>query len=286
MANRLDGKVAIVVGGATGFGRATAERFIEEGATVIISGRREGFTADVAAEIGAGSFVCDINDFDQLGALADSAVAQHGGLDIAVNYAGYEDSALIRDITPEHLEPMVDVQFNAAIYFMRHMGNAMASSGGGSIISVSSLTAHSPSPGRAAYAGAKAGLEYVTQIAAVEYGPDNVRVNAIAPHVIETDMTAPIFKNPLVVETVRLKTPLRRMGHVLDVANCAVYLASDESGYVSGETIKVDGAAFTQNLPSDLDYALLAGARPELVGGKAATLPDWYVEEIEAQSSE
>ena len=94
-------------------------------------------------------------------------------------------------------------------------------------------------------------------------------------------MTSEIFKIPFAVETVRLQTPSKRMGHVDDVANCALYLASDESNYVNGETIRVDGGAHTQKLPSDIDYALLGLARPELAAGNPrAMVPKWYENEI------
>jgi len=133
-----------------------------------------------------------------------------------------------------------------------------------SVISLSSLPAQTPSKGPAAYAGAKAGLEYVSRIAAVEYGPDQVRVNVIAPHLIETPMPARVFDNALVTEAVRLQTPVGRMGSVDDIAACAAFLASDDAAYISGETIRVDGGANTQKLPGDLEYSMLAQVRPEL----------------------
>jgi len=184
---------------------------------------------------------------------------------VAVNYAGFEQSTPIRDLTPEIWQPMIDVQLTGAVWFIRAMANAMADGAGGSVISVSSLTAQNPSAGQAAYAGSKKGIEYITEIAAVEYGADNVRVNTIAPHLIETPMTAGIFQNPLVIEAVRRQTPLGRMGHVDDIANAALFLASDESAYISGQTICVDGAASTQKLPTSDDYELLAKDRPDLV---------------------
>ena len=226
----------------------------------------------------------DVTDFEQGKKAQEDVMAKYGRIDAAINFAGYDDVRTIREITPDHLEPMVDVQFNGAIYFLRFMCNAMADSGGGSAILCSSLTAHNPNVGRVGYAGSKAGLEYVAKLAAVEYGHDQVRVNCIAPHVIETEMTSDIFKIPFAVETVRLQTPAKRMGHVDDVANCALYLASDESNYVNGETIRVDGGAHTQKLPSDIDYALLGLARPELAAGNPrAMVPKWYEDEIGGQ---
>lgn len=269
MTKRLDGKIAVIIGGASGFGLATSELFTKEGAHVVIAQRRSELASEVAERLGGTGLACDITNFEQLEAVTQQIVEQHGRIDIAVNYAGYEKSTPIRDLTPEILEPMISVQLTGAIYFIRAMGNAMSANPdpvGGSIISTSSLTAQNPGKGLAAYASSKAGLEYVTQIAALEYGPDNVRVNCIAAHLIETPMTAGHFKNKLAITAIENQTPLGRMGHVDDIANAALFLGGDESGYISGETIRVDGAAFTQKLPTALDYELLATARPDLLG--------------------
>jgi len=265
MTNRLENKVAVVVGGASGFGLATSELFAAEGATVIVAGRRAELAREVGERLGGHGVECDITNFDQLNAAVDQIVADHGRVDVGVNFAGYENNVPIAELTPEILEPMVNVQFNGAIYFIRAMGNAMAAGSGGSIISTSSLTAQNPSRGQAAYAGSKAGLEYVTQIAAVEYGAAAVRINTIAAHLIETPMTAHIFERKLIIEAVKNQTPMGRMGHVSDIARCALFLASDDAGYITGETIRVDGGAFTQKLPTPLDYELLANARPDLL---------------------
>ena len=281
--NRLSGKIIVVVGGATGFGLACTKRFSEEGATVVIAGRRADLANSVAKEFDGLGVQWDVTDFQQGENVVSEIMAKYGKIDGAINFAGYDDTSLISEMTPEHLEPMVNVQFNGAIYFLRYMCNAMVKGGGGSAILCSSLTAQSPAIGRVGYAGSKAGLEYVAKIAAVEYGDDQVRVNCIAPHVIETDMTAEAFteENRLAIEAVRLQTPAKRMGHVDDVANCALYLVSDESNYVNGETIRIDGGAHTQKLPSDWDYAFLGVVRPDLGGHPRAIMPDWYQQEID-----
>lgn len=280
----MKGKVAVIVGGASGFGYACAKAFAAEGASIVIAGRRGALAKEKAEEFNGLGVSWDVTDFEQGKAVQEEIMGHYGRIDAAINFAGYDDVRTIREITPDHLEPMVDVQFNGAIYFLRFMCNAMADSGGGSAILCSSLTAHNPNVGRVGYAGSKAGLEYVAKLAAVEYGHDQVRVNCIAPHVIETEMTSDIFKIPFAVETVRLQTPAKRMGHVDDVANCALFLASDESNYVNGETIRVDGGAHTQKLPSDIDYALLGLARPELAAGNPrAMVPKWYEDEISEQ---
>ena len=281
--NRLSGKIIVVVGGATGFGLACTKRFSEEGATVVVAGRRAGLSQDVASQFNGMGVQWDVTDFQQGEIVVAEVMEKYGRIDAAINFAGYDDTSLIREMTPEHLEPMVNVQFNGAIYFLRFMCNAMALGGGGSAVLCSSLTAQSPAIGRVGYAGSKAGIEYVAKIAAVEYGDDQVRVNCIAPHVIETDMTAEAFteENRLAIEAVRLQTPAKRMGHVDDVANCALYLVSDESNYVNGETIRIDGGAHTQKLPSDWDYAFLGVVRPDLGDHPRAIMPDWYQQEID-----
>jgi NAD(P)-dependent dehydrogenase (short-subunit alcohol dehydrogenase family) len=281
---RMKGKVAVIVGGASGFGYACAKAFAAEGAEIIIAGRRGALAKEKAEEFNGMGVSWDVTNFEQGKAAQEEIMGQYGRIDAAINFAGYDDVRTIREITPDHLEPMVNVQFNGAIYFLRFMCNAMADSGGGSAILCSSLTAHNPNVGRVGYAGSKAGLEYVAKLAAVEYGNDQVRVNCIAPHVIETEMTSEIFKIPFGIETVRLQTPAKRMGHVDDVANCALYLASDESNYVNGETIRVDGGAHTQKLPSDIDYALLGLARPDLAAGNPrAMIPKWYEDKIDKE---
>ena len=281
--NRLGGKIIVVVGGATGFGLACTKRFSEEGASVVIAGRRADLAQDVASHFNGIGVQWDVTDFQQGENVVSEVMEKYGRIDAAINFAGYDDTSLIREMTPEHLEPMVNVQFNGAIYFLRFMCNAMALGGGGSAVLCSSLTAQSPAIGRVGYAGSKAGIEYVAKIAAVEYGDDQVRVNCIAPHVIETDMTAEAFteENRLAIEAVRLQTPAKRMGHVDDVANCALYLVSDESNYVNGETIRIDGGAHTQKLPSDWDYAFLGVVRPDLGEHPRAIMPDWYQQEID-----
>lgn len=262
---RMQDKVAVVVGGASGFGLATSERFAAEGATVVVLGRRGEIAAEVGERLGGAGYACDISDFDAMNAAVDTVVANHGRIDAAVNYAGFQRNVPLRDMTPDIWQPMIDVQLTGAVWFIRAMANAMAETGGGSIISTSSLTAHNPSAGQAAYAGSKKGLEYITEIAAIEYGAENVRVNCVAAHLIETPMTAEIFERKLIIEAVKQQTPLARMGHVDDIANAALFLASDESGYITGQTVRVDGGASSQKLPTANDYALLAQARPDLL---------------------
>ena len=265
MTGRLHNKVAVIVGGGTGFGLATVRRFSEEGATLVVAGRRLELAEEAASQHGGTAARCDVTDDSSVQDLVATALERHGRIDVAISYAGYQLNTSLRDLTPEVMDPLIDVQFNGALYFMRHMCNAMAAGGGGSMINISSTTAHRPTVGHIAYAAAKAGIEYATQVAALDYGPDQVRVNCIAPHLIETEMTKDLFTRRLPIEAIIQQTPLGRMGSPDDIANCALFLASDEAGYISGQTIVVDGANSTQKLPTDRDYQNLARIRPDLV---------------------
>jgi NAD(P)-dependent dehydrogenase (short-subunit alcohol dehydrogenase family) len=266
MGERLAGKVAVVIGGATGLGLAAAERFAAEGATVVVAGRRADLADEVGTRLGGWGAACDVGDHDSVAELAAAVLARHGTIDVGLNSAGYAESVAIVDMSAAQLEAMVRVQLVGAVYAIKHLAGAMAETGGGSMLNISSLTAQNPVAGQAAYAGAKAAVEYISKIAAVELGPKGVRVNCVAAHLIETPMTAPIFSMPLVVEAMRLQTPAGFLGVPADVANALLFLASDEARYINGETIRVDGGAHTQKLPSDFDYAMLATTRPELLG--------------------
>lgn len=238
---QLDGQVAVVVGGHSGFGEAISRRFADEGATVVVAGRRAELV-DV---------VCDITDDEQVQALVATTQQRHGAIHIAVNCAGYEQSTAIADLTPDKIDAMHAVQLSGALYCMRHLGNAIAEHGeGGAFLSLSSLTAHNPSRGLAAYASAKAGVEYATKIAAVEYGERLVRFNCIAAALIETPMTERIFRFEPLIQAVRELTPLGRMGTVDDIAGAALFLCGPDGSYITGQTLCVDGGASLLTLPT------------------------------------
>jgi NAD(P)-dependent dehydrogenase (short-subunit alcohol dehydrogenase family) len=268
---RFDGRVAVVVGGHSGFGQAIAERLAAEGATVAIAGRRAALVAEVAEGLGGTAHACDITDDAQVQALVADVLEAHGRIHVAVNCAGFEKATPIARLTPDRLRAMHAVQLDGALYCMRHLGNAMADGGGGAFLSMSSLTAHAPSGGLAAYASAKAAVEYASKIAAVEYGPAGVRFNVVAASLIETPMTQAIFAIPPVVQAMVEMTPLGRMGTVADVAAAAAYLCSDDAAYVTGQTLCVDGGASLLALPTPQVYADVARRWQEQVAGGAAT---------------
>lgn len=249
--SRLAGKAVVVVGGSSGIGAAVARACVAEGARVLIAARGREKLEQAAAEIGAEARVCDATSFDELAALAEDAVARFGRLDVAVNCAGFEHSAPFAELRPEHVEPMVAVQFTGALYFIQHMANAMTH--GGSIVTISSLTATLVAEGFAPYAGAKAGLNHASRIAASEYGPKKVRVNVVSPTTVETPMVEHFFRIPGFREAFEAETPLGELPGVDDVAEAVVFLASDAARFVSGQNIHVDGGGSTRRLPRTAD---------------------------------
>lgn len=258
----LKDKVAVVLGASSGIGWAIAERFAEHGAKVVVAARRLENLEKLASKIDGVPIRCDGSDFDQVEALASAAVEQLGGIDIAVNSSGLNRPSPIKDVTPEILEEVAGVQFFGFYYFMRHMCNAMAASGGGSLINVTSATAIAVPVGLAPYSGCKAGINFVTKIAAREYGPDQVRVNAMAPSFVPTAMNG--FGGMTPVDEARVEideevpiaaafldeTPLERIITVDECADVALFLASDMSSSMTGQVIPVDGGNHLCRLPS------------------------------------
>ena len=250
----LDGRVAVVMGGSSGFGLGIAQRFCKEGAKVVISARSREALDAAAAEMGATAIPCDLTSDAALGDFTRTIIDQFGGIQIAVNSAGFEGAAPIAQCEPELVEPMVATQFTGALYFIKHMANAMVAGGGGSLITISSLTATLVAEGYAAYAGAKAGINHVTKIAASEYGPSGVRINAVAPSLIETPMTAPILGLPGVEQAFTEETPLGRMGTVEDVVEAVLWLASDAASYITGQNLLIDGGTSLRRLPRNEQF--------------------------------
>ena len=255
----LAGRTAVVVGGHSGIGEAISRRFAAEGARVVVSARRRDLVEEVAASIGGIGLTCDITSDAEVQELVARSTAELGDIHIAVNCAGFEQSTALADLTPDKLEAMHSVQLTGALYCMRHFGNAMAAHGnGGAFLSLSSLTAHNPTRGLAAYGSAKAGLEYATKIAAVEYGARNVRFNSLAASLVETPMTERIFRVDVAIAAMREVTPLGRMGTTEDIANAALFLCGPLGSYVTGQTLCVDGGASLLMLPTAQMFADVA----------------------------
>jgi len=248
MSGRLEGKVAVVLGASDerSMGAAVARRFAAEGARLILAARREDAVKAVAAPLGAIGIACDITQEDSLAALAKAAVDHYGQLDVAVNLAGIEYQAPIAETTREALLQQCEVNFIGTTLFFKHMGAVLKD--GGSMMTASSLTALTAPPGLGAYAGTKAGVDQLVRIAAVEYGKRGIRVNSIAPGFTRSAMTDGYFQMPTVIAAFEKAAALHRLPTVEDIANAAVWLASDEA-FTTGQIIDITAGTSLRRPP-------------------------------------
>ena len=237
----LSGKSAIVTGSTRGIGRAIAETFIAAGARVVISSENAEDTARVAGELGQPGIPCDVTDAGALAALVDGAVAALGGLDILVANAGITGqpgpfAGIDWDDYDRVMHLNLKSQVQLANLALPHIARRK-----GAVVLMSSLSALRGNGAINAYALAKAGLAQLARNLAVEWGPQGVRVNAIAPGFIATDLSRPLLENAAFMARRMAMTPLRRPGTPEEVAGAALFLASAAGGFVTGQTLVVDG---------------------------------------------
>lgn len=247
----LDGKVAVVTGAARGLGRAVAEAYAAEGATVVVSDLDADATEAVAADIpGASSVACDVRDEGQVKDLVAAAVDQHGRIDVMVPNAGVGSPTPLLEMSYEDWRTVTSVNLDGVFLCLRHAAAAMVSTGGGSIVTMASITGTAGAVLLAHYAAAKAGVISLTQTAAIELRDHGVRVNALVPGFIGTDMVDSAkadFERMLELGDggfdALIERKQGRYGEVTDVARLAVFLASDRSSFSTGAAFVVDGGA-------------------------------------------
>lgn len=244
----LDGKFAVITGAASprGLGKATARLFADHGATVAILDLNADHAAAAAADIGADhiGLACDVTNHASCQGAADAILARWGRIDILVNNAGITQPLKIMDITSENYEAVTDVSLRGTLYMSQAVIPAMRAQKAGSIVNMSSVSAQRGGGifGGPHYSAAKAGVLGLTKAMARELAPDQVRVNALCPGFIATDITAGKL-TPDMRAQVLAGIPMGRAGEASDVAGCALFLASDLSAYCTGTEIDVNGGS-------------------------------------------
>ncbi|KFJ14435.1 short chain dehydrogenase family protein [Delftia acidovorans] len=244
---RLRGRVCLVVGATSGIGRATALRMAEEGAAaVVVTGRRRELGLQLEQEIrqqGAdGLFLaCDATRQEDMAAVVEQAVARFGRLDAAFNNAGFQERrAALAEQDDAVFSQVFDTNVRAVFHAMRHELAAMLAAGGGTIVNNTSVSGiRNPNPGLSLYGASKAAALSLTRAAAMEYAPRGIRINAVAPGRVVTDMM--LGSGIADMHAVAAGLPLRRMGHPQEVATAVVWLMSDEAAFVVGHCLATDG---------------------------------------------
>jgi NAD(P)-dependent dehydrogenase (short-subunit alcohol dehydrogenase family) len=242
------GRVAIVTGGAQGIGEACARRFAGDGAKVVIADLDAQRGQPLAAALGADFITCDVGDKAQVDALVAQVLKAHGRIDILVNNAGILRAADFLDISEADFDTVMRVNIKGAFLMGQAAARVMVAQGGGNIVNMSSVNATLTIPTIASYNISKGGINQLTRVMALALADKGVRVNAVAPGTIATEMA---IKAVLATEEARVRvmsrTPMKRLGEPSEVADVVAWLASDAASYVTGEIVVVDGGRMTLN---------------------------------------
>jgi dihydroanticapsin dehydrogenase len=259
MTGRLEGKVAVITGSTSGIGRATAELFAQEGARVVVNGRRKELGEQVVEGIRAAGgtasfFHADIGQSEQLQALIAYAVDTYGHLDILMNNAVSGRGGTVVEMKEEAWDAMMAVSLKAVFLGCKYAIPEMIKAGGGSIINISSVHGFVVAPRAAAYATAKAGMINLTRQVALDFGKQGIRANCICPGLIITESRTEWFAVEENMRREQALYPVGRPGWPIDVARAAVFLASEESSFITGHCLVVDGGQTIQ-LQESVHYA-------------------------------
>jgi NAD(P)-dependent dehydrogenase (short-subunit alcohol dehydrogenase family) len=258
---RLDGQRALVTGGGSGIGRATARRMAAEGASVAVLDRDGERARAVADELGGPALVADVGDPEGLRAAVDEAADSLGGLTILFNNAGTGNQSALHEWDPAEWDRLVRINLTGVYLGFRAAIPHIQAAGGGSVVSTASISGTRPAAGEAPYAAAKAGVAALTATAALEYGP-SIRVNAVSPGMIRTALTEPWFEFlPHEEDRFLHSTPLGRIGEPEDIADVVVFLCSEDARFITGQNLVVDGGLTLHGSGVDGLYEQLFGSR-------------------------
>jgi len=243
MMARFAGKVGFVTGGGTGIGLACAHAIVAGGGHVTLAGRRAAVVRDAAGRLGpAADWVCcDVTDDAAVDAAVAAVVARHAALHLAVNAAGAGSIGSVLNGTAAEFAATLDTNLTGVFRCLRAEARAMIATGGGAIVNVSSIAGALTHRWMSAYCASKAGLNMLTRCAADDLGEHGIRVNAVMPGLVPTDLAAPLTGSDLAVEDYLRCMPISRLGTPEDVAALVAFLASDEAGWITGQVIGVDG---------------------------------------------
>ena len=248
----LDGKTALITGAASGIGLAAAQLFAQEGAQVGMFDRNADLVNETAREIGSSALAIsgDVTSEDDVERMVAACVERFGRLDIGFNNAGIAGTAPIHDHELGHFQHVIDVCLTGVFLCLKHQSRQLIKQGeGGSLINTASINATQATKGLSAYCSAKAGVAMLTKVSALELGEHGIRVNAIGPGHTRTPMTTRARDIDGFDEAMIGATPLGRLGEPSDIAQMALYLASDASPWVSGQLFYVDGGITVNELP-------------------------------------
>lgn len=242
----LTGKTALVTGGTRGIGLAIAEALGQAGAEVVINGRPGTHADSALTRLQQGGLrtalvTADLLDDAEVAALPDRASAAFGKIDILVNNAGVDPAHSVLETTFETWRQTMRLNLDVPFLLSQALGKGMIERGRGSIVNLSSVLGLTSTRNQCAYVSSKHGLVGMTKAMAVEWGQFGIRVNAIAPGLIETDMSRFVWENPMLLNPMVSRIPMGRIGVVSEIAKVATFLASDAASYINGHTIPVDG---------------------------------------------
>ncbi|MCD8036809.1 MAG: 3-oxoacyl-ACP reductase FabG [Clostridiales bacterium] len=244
----MEGKIAVITGGTRGIGFAAVKAFLEEGASVILCGSRPETVEKALSELKEKNPNAQVDDicpklesYDSVKSAFDEVIAKYGHIDILVNNAGMSDSTPFTEYTEETFDKVANLNIKGVYNCTRAVTDTMVNAGSGVILNISSIVSICGQASGVAYPTSKFAVNGFTLSLAGELGPKGIRVNAVAPGIIDTDMMRAIPKE--VIDPLIARIPLQRLGQPEDIANALVFLASDKASYITGVVLSVDGMA-------------------------------------------
>ncbi|MFZ1499001.1 MAG: SDR family NAD(P)-dependent oxidoreductase [Giesbergeria sp.] len=242
------GRVCLITGAAQGIGAACARRFAAEGAHVVLADVDDARGAALAAELSGRYLHCDVGEKAQVDPLVQQALAWKGRIDVLVNNAGIFRAADFLEVTEEDFDAVLRVNIKGAFLVGQAVARAMAQAGRGSIVNMSSVNGTLAIPNIASYNVSKGGINQLTRVMALALAPHHIRVNAVAPGTIATELAAKaVLTSDEAKKKIMSRTPMGRLGEPSEIADVVAWLASDAASYVTGEIVTVDGGRMTLN---------------------------------------